>query len=306
MRITPYLLIGFLALSSSLFAQENKSEIILSSEVITDIKTKNLDSRLSGISGTIKYNDNIIAHNDHYPSNLYILDSNSKIIDSIITNLNFDDLEDITQDDKFIYLGDFGNNAKGNRQDLKIYRIDKSSIKKSKLKIDTIFFTYSNQNDFKVSRYSNWTDFDCEAMVSIDSYLVLFSKQWLSYGTSIYFLPKTPGNHIAELKKNLDMVGLITGATYIKETNDVYLVGYSNLLMPFVLRIYDIKDKEFSEFKTSKFSLPLVAHQVESITHISDYKFLISNEYISKFIITIPQKTHIIDLENIISPKTSE
>lgn len=287
-------------ISNSIRAQEFKSEIILSSGIVSDIIPFRLSKTLSGISGLINYNNLLIAHNDHYNSNLYILDSNANIIDSIITNLDIKDLEDITQDEDYIYLGDFGNNARGDRRDLRIYRIHKSSISK-KLKIDTISFSYSKQKDFTPSQYSNWTDFDCEAMISLDSHIVLFTKEWYSYGTSIYFLPKHPGNHVAEYKGSLNMIGLITGASYIKDKNELFLVGYSNILIPFILRIYDIKNNDFTSGKISKYSLPLPAHQVEAITHIDGYRFYIGNEYFTKLFLTINQKLHLVNLEDLIN-----
>ena len=62
------------------------------------------------------------------------------------------DWEEISQDDGYIYLGDFGNNT-GDRTDLHILRVEKSSLKSGKPSIDTIWYTYSDQYDIGNAAY---------------------------------------------------------------------------------------------------------------------------------------------------------
>src|SRR5690554_1256451 len=105
----------FLILGSTItFSQDLKSYIILSDEIITNVKTFPLPQEVSASSGLSRYGDFILTHNDHYKGNIYVLDTLGDMVDSIETGLNFIDLEDIAQDERYIYLGDFGNNARGN------------------------------------------------------------------------------------------------------------------------------------------------------------------------------------------------
>lgn len=296
----------FLILGSTItFSQDLKSYIILSDEIITNVKTFPLPQEVSASSGLSRYGDFILTHNDHYKGNIYVLDTLGDMVDSIETGLNFIDLEDIAQDERYIYLGDFGNNARGNRYDLMIYRVDKNSIG-GRVIVDTIHFTYSEQKELKRSPYGNWTDFDCEAMIALDTALVLFTKEWISYGSAMYYLPKTPGNHVAIHKDYLDIAGLITGATYLEEENELFLVGYTNLLMPYIIRLYDYEDRDFFSGKIQKYSLPLSAHQVEGITFFGDYLFYVSNEFFQKLFVQTSAKLHRVDLRDYIIDNEEE
>src|SRR5690606_31182475 len=108
----------------------------------------------------------LLTHNDDSDTNLYALDSITGAVISQfalpgVTNI---DWEDIAQDEDFIYIGDFGNNARGNRQNLRILRLSKASMSTAVPVIDTLFFSFEDQTDF-TALPANTTDFDCEAMV---------------------------------------------------------------------------------------------------------------------------------------------
>src|SRR5690606_30715450 len=104
------------------------------------------------------------------------------------------DWEEISQDEDYFYIGDFGNNGHGNRTDLHILRISKASLADEPI-IDTIHFSYNNQTDFTGTE-PNATDFDCEAMIISQDSIYLFTKQWLSQNSAIYALSKTPGSQV--------------------------------------------------------------------------------------------------------------
>ena len=88
----------------------------------------NLPNTVSETSGLLFLKGTLITHNDSGDdANLYELDTLSGSISRTIsiTNATNVDWEDITQDETYIYIGDFGNNN-GNRQDLKVYKILKT------------------------------------------------------------------------------------------------------------------------------------------------------------------------------------
>src|SRR5574344_1541180 len=98
---------------------------------LSEFSQKPLPEKLSGTSSLLFYNDKLLTMNDHKDPYIYFLNNEGTIIDSINTHIKFYDLEDMAQDEDYIYLGDFGNNAHGNRDDLCIYKIKKSSLKES-------------------------------------------------------------------------------------------------------------------------------------------------------------------------------
>ncbi|NTW31965.1 MAG: T9SS type A sorting domain-containing protein [Bacteroidetes bacterium] len=291
-----------LATNYDFSATDNDGSCIYNSASISPVSSFNLDSNIIETSGLVKWNNQIWTHNDNSDINIYSLDtSNGNIIQSYaLSGVVNRDWEDISQDNDYIYIGDFGNNSSGNRTDLKILRIDKNSLILNSPIIDTINFLYSDQIDFSAAEANN-TDFDCEAfIVSADS-IFLFSKQWVSNKTSVYSLPKVPGSYIAKLKHSYNVNGLITGAVYLEPKKLVALCGYSSLLQPFVYLLYDFKGNDYFSGNKRKISISLPFHQVEGIATTDGLKFYISNEYFTKsFLINIPQKLHILDLSTLL------
>lgn len=255
-----------------------------------------LDEILSETSGLIFWNNYLWTHNDNADNKIYSIDTIYGTIAGSYTlsGIENKDWEEISQDEDYIYIGDFGNNS-GDRRDLRIFRISKNSLISESPVIDTINFSYSNQFDF-ASAVNN-TDFDCEAFIVSHDSIYLFTKQWISNNTSLYSLPKTPGTYTAKLRSSIDVDGLITGAVLLESMRIVALSGYSNRLDPFVYLIYDFNGYDFTGGNKRKIEILLQFHQIEAITSTDGIKFYMSNEHFSLFPLTnTRQKIHIFDL----------
>ena len=125
-----------------------------------------LPSELNELSGLLCKNDkSLIGHNDSGSEPiLYEFNIDEQILKRqvVITNINAIDWEDITEDDSFIYVGDFGNNL-GTRENLMIYKIAKNDFNSSdSIEAQIIYFNYPEQSDFTPSNDHN---FDCEAII---------------------------------------------------------------------------------------------------------------------------------------------
>lgn len=295
-----------LAKNYDLSARTNNGSCVYENSNISPIASYNLSSALVESSGLIYWNDQIWTINDSDDINLYALNpADGSIIKSYpLTGHKNKDWEEISQDENYIYVGDFGNNSKGNRDKLKILKIEKNSLLANSPEVATIHFSYSNQTDFSDKGHNN-TDFDCESFIVSRDSIYLFTKQWVSKKTSIYKLPKTQGTHIAELKDTYDVNGLITGATYLEDKKMMALCGYSSTLSPFIYLFYDFKDKDFFGGNKRKLNVSLPFHQIEGIATNDGLHFYLSNEYISKPIVgTTLQQLHLIDLSNWLWPYT--
>jgi hypothetical protein len=263
---------------------------------IEPLASLNLDGILSETSGLIFWENQFWTHNDNSDTNIYALDTlYGRIVQpyplSRITNT---DWEEISQDEDYIYIGDIGNNS-GNRDDLKIYRAGKNSILNNSAVFDSVCFTYSDQTDFTPNDYNN--DFDCEAFIVSKDSIYLFTKQWVTNGTSIYSLPKTPGNYVAKRRMSFNVNGLITGVVYLEEKRIIVLTGYSERLKPFLYLLYDFSSPDFFGGNKRKIEILLPYHQIEGITTTNGIKYFVTNEYFSlaPFIKTT-QKIHLLDL----------
>jgi len=291
-----------LALNFNSLATQNDGTCVYNLLSITPSLSENLPAVMIETSGLVAWNNKLWTHNDSQDNNIYAFDTNNvnNYQSYALPGLINTDWEEISQDDTYFYIGDFGNNTNGNRTDLKIFRIEKNSVLLNSPIIDTINFAYSNQTDFTATGGNN-TDFDCESFIISTDSIYLFTKQWISQKTSIYSIPKTIGTHIANYRSTLDVQGLITGAVYKESQGLIVLCGYTNLLQPFIYLLYDFSGVNFLGANKRKINLSLSFHQVEGITTNSGLIYYISNEKFVQLPISIPAKLHVLDLSSYLS-----
>ncbi len=282
------------------------------------VKKANLPSPdLDEISGVIEWggnlygiddsgNDPVIFEFDSANATVHII---KRITLGGVTN---HDWEDITQDDNYIYVGDFGNNIDGSRKDLKFYKVPKQSISAITgdagtiplSDIQIINFSYPDQTTFCPVDFpctGNKTQFDCEAVIYDNGKLHLFTKNWVTNNTTQHYtVPATAGTYTATKLDNFVTDGvLITGATKMNDMT-IALLGYNNKDVVGALNTrawiwlisgFADMDRVFSSAtNTRKIDLGsvLVAGQVEGITAVKQRRALITNERITTSFLTIP------------------
>jgi hypothetical protein len=278
-------------------ATENNGSCVYAAAKIKTESSLKLSDTLKETSGLMAFDNLFWTHNDDHDTNIYGLDSNGKIRKKIkLDKVKNNDWEEISQDSSYIYIGDFGNNYQGNRKDLHLLRIEKKSFLRNQPVIDTISFSYYDQTDYTIQK-ENTTNFDCEAFVVSQDSIYLFTKQWSQNKTSVYVLPKIPGNYSAQLKTTLNVDGLITGTTLLNSGKGIILCGYSKTLQPFLYLLYDYKNNDFSTGNQRKIKLSLPFHQVEGIATFDGKLFYLTNEsFIRKPFLDVPQQMHSVDL----------
>lgn len=269
------------------------------------VRTENLSQTLNETSGLIWWRDLLWTHNDDTDTKIYGLDRSGSIQDSFaLKSPGNKDWEEIAQDERFIYIGDFGNNGTGKRDDLHILRISKDSTGRSPVAADTIWFRYALQDSSSISGPNN-TDFDCEAFLVQSDTILLFTKEWVSQQTTVYRLPARPGHHIAEPIDTIRSNGMITGAAKIDGEGIVVLCGYTRSLgQPFLMLLYDHPHFKFSRGNQRKVYLDLYFHQIEAIEHEENWRFFLTNERGGiPPIAVIPASLHEIDLRGLLEKK---
>jgi hypothetical protein len=261
-----------------------------------------LDPILKETSSVTQSDSLLWTTNDDTDTTLYAIDTKGTIQNKIqLKNASNTDWEEISQDSLYYYIGDFGNNVSGNRKDLHLLRIEKQSLLQHNPKIDTLSFSYSNQTDF-TKKTENTSDFDCEAFVVSQDSIYLFTKQWEQSKTSVYVMPKIPGNYIAQLKESYNVKGLITAATFLPKKKLLVLCGYTTFLSPFFYLLYDYNDSGFFSGNKRKINIALPFHQMEGITTKDGLHYYLTNEnFVKKPIIDVPQKLHQFDLSSFLT-----
>lgn len=261
-----------------------------------------LSDSIKETSGLTAFNSLLWTHNDDHDKTIYGLDSLGKIKKKITLDKAINhDWEEISQDSLYLYIGDFGNNFRGNRTDLNILKIEKKSFTEGNPVIEKISFKYKDQTDFSAQK-PNSTNFDCEAFIVSKDSIFLFTKQWKSSKTSIYALPKQPGNYVAKFKSTLETNGLVTGAAYLEKKKIVVLCGYSKIGKTFLYLLYDFKNHDFTSGNKRKIDLRLSFHQIEGIATKDGLHYFITNEsLVRKPILNVEQQIHYLDLSSVLN-----
>lgn len=281
-----------------LSATENDGSCTYDPVWVNPYRSWELSNQISETSGLILWEGRLWTHNDNADTRLYGLDTVTAAIagEYLLEGVENTDWEEIAQDKRYIYIGDFGNNGSGNRTDLHILRVEKGSLKEGNPSIDTIWFTYSDQHDLSPEK-PNQTEFDCEAFVVFSDSIYLFTKQWITGHSTLYALSKAPGNHVAQKISSYDVQGLITGATGLEKENLMVLCGYTGMLQPFLYLLYDYDGSDFFSGHKRRVNILLLFHQVEGITTTDGLTYYLSNEYYNLSTEgSFPQKLHLLDL----------
>ena len=263
-----------------------------------------LDPLLDNTSSLFYWEGDLWTCNDHGEVVFHALDTTTgAILRSVATGVMPNDMEEVAQDDAYFYLGDFGNNHELLRTDLRVLRFLKSDLLAGRIRPDTIAFEYEGYDPSVVKgKGLPTTDFDCEAMVAGTDSLYLFSKQWGSYQTVCYSLPKQPGTYTAYGRDTLDVQGMVTGACLLPGARMLALCGYNIICQPFVWLLYGYDGNRF--FGGGQLRIDLdngIGLQVESIATADGRRFFLTNEHFSRMGFERPAQLLSLDLTDIIT-----
>lgn len=240
-----------------------------------------LDATVNETSGLLYINNTLITHNDSANTNqLFDIDTTTGNVTRTvtITNATNVDWEDLTKDDTYIYIGDFGN-YEGDRTDLKVYRIAISDyLNNSSVTADVINFSYADQTDFTTSPFA--TNFDAESLIHYNNSLYVFTRNWLDGNTNIYELPKTPGSHSISMVDSITAGGLVSGATFNILSNEIIITGFDGN-GAFLIELSGFNSGLFSNGTVTKTSIAVpenYSFQIEGICPINAEEFYITAE----------------------------
>lgn len=282
--------IGGLLLGQFSFAQSDTLQLI------TPIP------KVQETSGLAIVNGQLWTHNDSgNPPILYRINQQNGSIEQevIIEGIKNIDWEDIATDDTHFYIGDFGNNVNGGRQDLQIYKIpliilnDETTTSIPYEQVEIIHFSYPSQTEFPTTG-SNATDFDCEAMFIFNAKIHLFTKEWEREHTVHYTLPIEAGTYDAQQIAIYPIEGLVTAADISPDGKSVFLLGYDDVVNPSTPPRGRAFAWVFTEFSGHEFFLGtdtyheflggfILNGQLEGVVYQNNEQLLIAAEKVSFF-----------------------
>ena len=237
-------------------------------------KDISLSKKIDETSGLEIVDGQFITHNDSGGDpKLYYLDKKGKIVfERTLEGVKNNDWEDITKDDQFIYVANMGNNF-DTRKNLSIV---KTPIDPSSSEAELIEFNYPEQVKFTTA-YSQ-SQYDAEALITIDDYLIILTKNKLKKITEIYALPKIAGKYEAKKIGSLNTQSIITGGDYDPDTKLLALTGTLIFNEYYILKIEDFDLESKKDYKIDMYEIPIGKTQVEAIKIIDSNTFWITSE----------------------------
>jgi hypothetical protein len=207
---------------------------------------KVLGKHLKEISGITIANGKFYAITDKPNAVFYEIDTASGNIKKEITieNATATDVESITSDGKFIYIGDTGDND-GNRTTRQILKIPvpADTASTSTVTAEIINFNFPEEASVQKKKENN---FDCESILSFGDSLYVFTKDRADKETHEYVIPKTPGTFAARYIATLSVKGLITDAAMAPSGKEAMLIGYKKgHNYPFIIVLDGFKGNDF-------------------------------------------------------------
>ena len=242
-----------------------------SQKITIDISLSKIIDETSGLE---IIDGQFVTHNDSGgdPA-LYYLDEKGKIVETRkIAGVKNTDWEDITKDEEFLYVANMGNNY-DTRKNLSIIKIPKKLD--SNDTFESINFKYPEQSDFSYKRLS---EFDAEALISIENNLLIFTKNRAKKISDIYILPKTKGEYDAKKIGSLNTKSIVTGGDFNSELNLLALTSTISFDEYYLLIIKNFSLSVKNDYEIDMYEIPIGKTQVEAIKIIDENTFWITSE----------------------------
>ena len=233
------------------------------------VKTE-LTKQLKEISGIIAVGNNIWAISDKPHPVFYKLNKKGQLLQQVkLKDRTVSDVEAVTADDKFLYIADVGDND-GNRQQRTIIKVPIAGIgngSTAEAAGEDIHFTFPEE---VMADKKKQNDYDCEAVMSFNDSLYIFTKRRTDDQSELFVIPKTPGTYKARFVSIFNTHGLVTDAAINPSKTEVALIGYDKgHKNPFILFFRNFKGNNFffGSMERVELSHKKTDWQVEGVTY---------------------------------------
>ena len=120
--------------------------------------------------------------------------------------------------------------------------------------------------------------YDAEGLISIDDYLLIFTKNRAKKISDIYKISKSPGSQVAEKIGSIDCQSIVTGADYNKDLKLLVLTATVSFEEYYILKLENFDPKKPIKYQIDMHEIPLEKTQVESIKIIDKNTFWVTSE----------------------------
>ena len=273
-----------------------------------------LPNTLQEISGAAYWQGKIWALNDGgNPAALYALDTATGAVTATVnfTGITNVDWEALAQNDTAFFIGDVGNNAAGNRTNLRVYIVPKLLITGDALQsidvssLGMLQFAYEDQEDF-TSQGGNSTRFDCESMIFFRDSLHLFTKNWVGNYAVHYVLPAVAGTADAVRLDSFYTGGQLLTDAAVAAHDEIVFTSYSKAGQCQLLMLYGFGENKAFVTDANKrwIRLPssLNIGQLEAVCFLNPVRGWLGSERLSVSLITVSQRMYDLNTLDFILP----
>lgn len=232
-----------------------------------------MPKQLKEISGIVATGNEIFAISDKpHPVFFKLSEKGELLLEISLKNTTVSDVEAVTADDKYVYIGDVGDNE-GDRKTRTIIKVLKANIgsgTNAEVSGEVINFTFSDE---VMTDKKKLNDYDCESLLSYNDSLYLFTKRRTDDRSELFVIPKMPGTHVARSISIFDTHGLVTDAAINSSRNEVALTGYEKgHTSPFIIFLKNFKGNNFFSGTAERIKLgnKKTDWQVEAVTYKGD------------------------------------
>jgi len=234
-------------------------------------RTAQLDQTIKESSGVLFVQDTLlITHGDSgNPPILYVTNIQGNLKKRIyIKDVHNLDWEAIACDKKHVYVADIGNNTL-QRQQFSIYRIPLDLTKDTLFPDKKIVYVYSDQKSYPKHR-----NHDAEAMLYIEPYFYIFTKNYGVKGTDVYKVDSRKDSvQAATWIAHSYLDSYVTDVAYNPQKREIALLTYG-----FVYIYQTQLDSNLFKNATLTVRLRIPPSQTEAITYSNDSTLFITNE----------------------------
>lgn len=208
---------------------------------------KTLGPHLKEISGITVARGVLYAITDKPHAQFFAIDTASGNVAKTvqINNVTAVDVESITSDNNYLYIGDTGDND-GTRTARQIFKVPipaNDTAKEINVNAEVITFSFPDEGTVDNKKDNNY---DCEAILSLADSIYIFTKDREDKETKEYIIPNKAGTYTARFINIFKSKGLITDAAINTANNEVALIGYhKGHHYPFIILLDGFKGNDF-------------------------------------------------------------
>ncbi len=244
-----------------------------------DVELQRWPGEVRETSGLARYEGlNWTLNDSGNPASLLAIDDTGLLVKEVrLSGAENVDWEAMAQDEEALYVADCGNN-RGKREWFTLYRVSWAALQQAPTDGEVpVTRLQVRLADYQPPE-NRLHNFDCEGLTVVGNELWLFSKNRGDGQTRLYRLDKHQTEQTVEPVASYPVAGLITGADYDPQTQQLVLLGYSRQRLLGYSFIWLMPVNGLPDWSRARRITLQIYAQWEAIKWLEDGRLLLSSE----------------------------